>query len=77
MSRNPRVGGDELIRALERAGFVVVRIRGSHHFLRHEDGRRTVVPAHSGEVIGPGLLNKILRDSHLNLEDINRLLRAR
>ena len=55
MSRNPRITGAELIDALGRAGFVTARIRGSHHFLRHEDGRRTVVPLHSGEIIGPGL----------------------
>ncbi|MBC7925474.1 MAG: type II toxin-antitoxin system HicA family toxin [Bryobacteraceae bacterium] len=34
MSRAPRVTGAELITALERAGFVRSRIRGSHHFLR-------------------------------------------
>jgi predicted RNA binding protein YcfA (HicA-like mRNA interferase family) len=76
MSRNPRVSGDELIRALERAEFVVARIRGSHHFMRHEDGRRTVVPTHAGEIIGPGLLNKILRDCQLTPEDLHRLLRS-
>ena len=75
MSRNPRVTGAELIDALGRAGFVIARIRGSHNFLRHEDGRRTVVPLHSGETIGPGLLNKILRDCQVSAEDISKLLR--
>jgi predicted RNA binding protein YcfA (HicA-like mRNA interferase family) len=56
MSRSPRITGSELIAALESGGFSVVRIRGSHHFLRHADGRTTVVPVHSGETIGPGLL---------------------
>src|SRR3970040_2287395 len=37
------------------AGFQVIRTKGSHHFLRHPDGRATVIPAHSGETIGPGL----------------------
>jgi len=55
MSRAPRVTGKEVIAALERVGFQVIRIRGSHHFLRHDDGRRTVVPVHSGDTIGPGL----------------------
>jgi predicted RNA binding protein YcfA (HicA-like mRNA interferase family) len=39
---------------LARAGFTVIRIKGSHYFLQHEDGRGTVVPVHSGEMIGPG-----------------------
>jgi predicted RNA binding protein YcfA (HicA-like mRNA interferase family) len=60
MSRSPRVTGAELVSALARIGFAIARIRGSHNFLRHEDGCATVVPIHSGEIIGPGLLNKIL-----------------
>ena len=74
MSRNPRVKGDELVAALRQAGFAVARVRGSHHFLRHEDGRCTVVPVHSGETIGPGLLHKILRDCKLSIEDARKLL---
>ena len=60
MSRIPRVTGPDLIAALEKGGFRGLRVKGSHHFLRHEDGRSTVVPAHSGETIGPGLLHKVL-----------------
>jgi predicted RNA binding protein YcfA (HicA-like mRNA interferase family) len=71
------VTGADLIRALGRDGFAVVRVRGSHHFLRHEDGRRTVVPVHSGETIGPGLLSKILRDCQMTVEDLQKLLQAR
>jgi predicted RNA binding protein YcfA (HicA-like mRNA interferase family) len=44
----PRLTGKELVKALTRLGFESVRIRGNHHFLRHTDGRRTVVPVHSG-----------------------------
>jgi predicted RNA binding protein YcfA (HicA-like mRNA interferase family) len=74
MSRGPRVTGDALIAALSSAGFSVIRIKGSHRFLGHEDGRSTVVPVHSGETIGPGLLHKILRDCHLSVEDLQELL---
>ncbi|MDW8310406.1 MAG: type II toxin-antitoxin system HicA family toxin, partial [Verrucomicrobiales bacterium] len=62
MPRLPRLRGREVIAALRRAGFVVIRTRGSHCFLRHPDGRATVVPVHSGEIIGPGLMTRILRD---------------
>ncbi len=74
MPRLPRITGAQLVAALERAGFVVVRTRGSHHFLRHPDGRSTVVPCHSGEIIGPGLLVKILRDCDLTAEQLSALL---
>jgi predicted RNA binding protein YcfA (HicA-like mRNA interferase family) len=74
MSRIPRVTGSDLLAALAKAGFTVIRVKGSHHFLRHEDGRSTVVPAHSGETVGPGLLHKILRDCQLKVENLERLL---
>ena len=74
MSRNPRVTGAELIAALEGVGFRVLRIKGSHHFLRHQDGRSTVVPVHSGETIGPGLLHRILRDCQLAADQLFKLL---
>jgi len=74
MPRLPRLRGREVIAALKREGFVVLRIKGSHHFLGHADGRRTVVPVHAGETIGPGLLGKILADVELETEDFIRLL---
>jgi predicted RNA binding protein YcfA (HicA-like mRNA interferase family) len=74
MSRNPRVTGSDLVAALGKLGFSVLRIKGSHHFLHHEDGRNTVVPAHSGETIGPGLLNRILRDCELSVDELRQLL---
>jgi predicted RNA binding protein YcfA (HicA-like mRNA interferase family) len=63
-----------LISALGGAGFIVVRVKGSHHFLRHADGRATVVPVHAGETIGPGLLASILRDCELTRDALAELL---
>jgi predicted RNA binding protein YcfA (HicA-like mRNA interferase family) len=70
MSRAPRLTGSQLIAALATLGFVEVRCKGSHHFLKHEDGRATVIPVHSAETIGPGLLHKILRDCRIRVEDL-------
>jgi predicted RNA binding protein YcfA (HicA-like mRNA interferase family) len=69
MTRLLRMTGKEVIDALHKAGFQVIRTKGSYHFLRHPDGRITVVPAHSGEMIGPGLMAKILRDCDLTREE--------
>jgi predicted RNA binding protein YcfA (HicA-like mRNA interferase family) len=68
------VTGKALIAALKKAGFLVQRVKGSHHFLRHPDGRTTVVPAHSGESIGPGLLAKVLRDVDIKRNELEELL---
>ncbi len=74
MTKLPRITGQRLIGALSKAGFEVIRVKGSHYFLRHPDGRSTVVPVHKGEIIGPGLLAKILRDCELKREELLELL---
>lgn len=74
MSKLPRPTGKDLVAALGKLAFEVVRTRGSHHYLRHADGRATVVPVHPGETIGPGLMTKILRDCELSREQIEPLL---
>ncbi|MEX1204922.1 MAG: type II toxin-antitoxin system HicA family toxin [Dongiaceae bacterium] len=71
----PALTGKARIKALGRAGFDIVRTRGSHCFLRHADGRATVVPVHARETIGPGLLAKIVRDCDLTRAELRRLLR--
>jgi len=72
MSRLPQLKGKEFVKILKKHGFSVVRIKGSHHFLRHSDGRCTVIPIHAGETLGPGLILKILRDTELEKSDISQ-----
>ncbi len=74
MTRLPRIRGRQLITALERAGFQVVRIKGSHHVLRHPGARSTVVPVNAGETIGPGLLRRILDAVEMTAEELQELL---
>ena len=74
MTTLPSLTGKQLVAALVVAGFKVIRVKGSHHFLQHTDGRTTVVPVHSGETIGPGLLSKILRDCELSRDALHELL---
>ncbi|MBI2799524.1 MAG: hypothetical protein HYX63_04465 [Gammaproteobacteria bacterium] len=42
--------------------------------MRHVDGRSTVVPVHSGETIGTGLMASILRDVKLTWDQLRDLL---
>jgi predicted RNA binding protein YcfA (HicA-like mRNA interferase family) len=74
MARRHRLTGKQLIRALKKSGFEVIRIQGSHHRLRHADGRVTTVPVLSGETIGPGLLGQILHDCDLTHDQLDALL---
>lgn len=74
MTSWPAITGKVLVEALKRSGFAVARIKGSHHILKHTDGRMTIVPVHSGETVGIGLLAKILRDCDLSREKLQELL---
>ena len=74
MTSLPSLTGKDLLSVLKKAGFEVLRIKGSHHFLQHRDGRSTVVPVHAGETIGLGLLAKILRDCDLSRDQFQKFL---
>jgi predicted RNA binding protein YcfA (HicA-like mRNA interferase family) len=69
MSNLPSFDGRRIIKILKKFGFEVFRIKGSHHFLKHIDGRATVIPLHGKETIGIGLFHKILRDCEISVEE--------
>lgn len=74
MSTLPGLTGHRLIKALKKIGFEVVRSKGSHNFLQHSDGRCSVIPVHTGEIIGRGLLSQIMRDCEITSEDLKKIL---
>ena len=65
----PLLDAKELIKILTKMGFEIIRQRGSHIYLKHKDGRCTVVPLHSGRDIGRGLLKRILNEIDVPRED--------
>jgi len=67
------VTGDKIIKVLKKAGFEIIRQRGSHVYLKHKDGRATVVPIHRGRDIDRSLLRKIMRDIDMERGEFLRL----
>ena len=61
---------------LEKLGFITKRDKGSHVFLKHPDGRTTIIPLHPGEKISSGLLRKILKDMGISREEYFKLLKS-
>jgi len=61
MPKLPLLSANEFIKILQKLGFEKIRQEGSHVFLRHSDGRTTVVPNHPGEDLDRGLLSKIIK----------------
>lgn len=74
MPKLPNVSGQETIRALEKIGFQVVRQKGSHVRMKHEDNRVVTIPVHANKSLGKGLLRKILRDAELTVEQFQEIL---
>ena len=62
-----------MIRALERAGFKVTRIKVSHHMMRHLDGRAVSVPVHLGRDMPKGTLLGILVIVGMDIEVFREL----
>ncbi|HAZ27130.1 TPA: type II toxin-antitoxin system HicA family toxin [Candidatus Acetothermia bacterium] len=63
--RTPRWTAADVIATLERAGFQLVRQRGSHRIYRNAQGKRVTVPVHGSRSLHPKLLRAILRDAKL------------
>lgn len=61
MSKLQKISGKELCKILEKVGFEKIYGKASHVRFKHRDGRRTVVPVHGNEDLGPGLLLAILK----------------
>ena len=75
MDKLPQLTALEVIKILSKIGFKILRQEGSHIFLRHDDGRTTVIPNHPGRKLDRGLLNKIIRkDIQISREEFVELL---
>lgn len=75
-ARLPAIPGRRAVQALQRAGFFVDRIVGSHHVLVHpQDATRTVViPVHAGRDLKPGTLRSIIRQAGFTPDEFVKLL---
>lgn len=73
--RLPALKPREVMRALERAGFFLHHVRGSHHYLKHpaKPGVLVVVPFHAKDV-KRGTLSSIIRQAGLTTEEFATLL---
>jgi predicted RNA binding protein YcfA (HicA-like mRNA interferase family) len=76
---NPRLRqlrGSDAVRALERVGFMVTRIKGSHHILVHpgDRSRRATIPIHAGQTLKLGTVRSILNQAKLTEDELVELL---
>ena len=74
MSKLPVVSGNECITALQRFGYRVDRIRGSHAWLVCPGRNSIPVPKH--RELGPGILKKILNEAEISVDEFIKLLKS-
>lgn len=66
-----------MLNALLRAGYVRSHVRGSHHYLRSQDGQHfVVIPIHGNRDLPAGTMRSILRQADLSAEELADLLRG-
>jgi predicted RNA binding protein YcfA (HicA-like mRNA interferase family) len=75
MYKLPRVSATEVMKALEQAGFFLVRQSGSHKIYKNREGKRVTIAYHAGKTVHPKILQSILRDSGLSMEEFKKLLK--
>jgi predicted RNA binding protein YcfA (HicA-like mRNA interferase family) len=74
MPKLPALSPEKLARVLEKRGFILDRVRGSHHAYCHPDLDITVtIPFHKKEV-GKGLLIEIMKQADMTREELLDLL---
>jgi predicted RNA binding protein YcfA (HicA-like mRNA interferase family) len=71
--RLPAVTPRQAVRALERCGWQLDRVKGSHHVFRHPQHRHRVVVMHARD-LARGTLNAIIDASGVGRDEFLRLL---
>jgi predicted RNA binding protein YcfA (HicA-like mRNA interferase family) len=66
------ISGDQAIRAFQRAGYRVVRTRGSHVILEHDLRKPLVIPRHRR--LRTGMIMARIKDAGLTVEEFEELL---
>ncbi len=72
----PRLTAKDLLKALLRAGWEEVRVKGSHHHLRHPSrpGRRVTVALHTRGIIPLPVLQVILDQAGMTADEVRAIL---
>lgn len=73
MIRLPRASGRAVVRALQRGGFRLSHVRGSHHYLTKPGiAALVVVPVHGNQTLPAGTIRSVLRQAGLTAEELHR-----
>lgn len=77
MGNFPAITATDFVRILKQLGFELHRQKGSHAVYKHSNGRRVVVPMHTGATLKPGTFAGLLKDIGLERNEFLRLLQGK
>lgn len=69
MPKLPQVKPKNLLKFLQKRGFVSKKTKSGHIFLQHPNGKTTVVSMHN-KPLAKGTLHGILKQTDIELEDL-------
>ena len=75
MSQYPTVKAKEFIKVIEKLGFYFDRQKGSHAVYKNDDGRRVVIPIHSGKDLKQGTLMGMIEDIGIDKDRFFKILK--
>ena len=71
-----KISGKELIGILLKLNFKIIRVKGSHHFLKR-DKLYTTIPVHNNRDLGIGLLLEILDNLEIKREKFRKYMKTK
>jgi len=75
MPKLPPLSPQKVIAILEKKGFVLKKVTGSHYiFANAKTKRRVTVPFHSSQDVAKGTRLQILKDAGISREELQDLL---
>jgi len=71
------LSAQKLIKILQKAGFRIIRQKGSHVIMINDRNVRIVIPVHPGKDVKPGLIRAIIKEAGLSRQDFFRLIKEK
>ena len=75
MTKLPQISGKDLIKALQKVGFNIIRQRGSHIKLRKTQPTKKTIIVPNHKIIRPGTFRNILKIAEIDKNEFIKLLR--
>ena len=75
MPKLPNIKGKKLVKILNKIGWLLDHIQGSHYILINKDGKKITIPVHGNSDIPKGTFRGILNDIDITKDEFILLLK--